>query len=622
MSIAVKWICFVIAVAASLSVPAWAESTTSGKTRETPEAHLYADRPFRIGIIELSQIERIHNLVETSVDRLRKVFHPYQIDVKVYSSRELEKAIKSGEIDAFIASPGFFWRMVGYGAKDIATMVFPDRPDPNHSSAITYVTRADREDIKTLEDMRGLRLSVSYPTAFMGYRIGLAEIAAHGFDPDKFFSATSFTMGPAIEDIAQKVIDGSADVAFVQACWLESLSADYRKLFKVIAPIQDENFPCVRSTQTYPNITAAVLRGAPAPAAREIAKALLTMPPNEAGEHWGIATDFQSVDRVYRLLRIENYAYMREWSVQRWISAHKHWIVMALFCLILLCGHSFVVSYLVRRKTEQLAAANKEKEAANRRMEHLYARMENIRKANIISQLSSMIVHELAQPVGAAQSFCKGLHLRLDNGTLTDDALQKSLQGIERGLGRIRRIVDRVRSYHKGASDRNTTLDLLETIKTAYESLPGQLRSIGKIKIDVGQGIRIKGDQLEIELLFNNLLSNAVKAASETDSPVISIESQDDKDESGRVTVSIENAGRFFTSDDIEQMSVPFVSENGPGHGLGVPIALSLAEANGGKLSFFARKSGGLTAVVELRKAIEIPTNKSSSEHFDKSSES
>ena len=200
----------------------------------TASARLYPDRPFRIGIIELSDIHRIEWLKKRTVDRLKKAFAPYRIEILQMTSRELEAAVKDEVVDAFIASSGFYWRMVPYGARDVATMISADRPDPNHTSAITFITRRDNLALNSLADLQGTVLSASYPTAFMGYRIGLAEIAAAGYDPDTFFRDVKFTTTPEIGAIADKVIKGEADAAFVQSCWLENQPADVRKQSRVI----------------------------------------------------------------------------------------------------------------------------------------------------------------------------------------------------------------------------------------------------------------------------------------------------------------------------------------------------------------------------------------------------
>ena len=566
---------------------------------------LYPDRPFRIGLIELSDTQLVQGFLKKSVQALRKAFHPYQIDIKEFSSRALEEAVRKGEVDAFIASSGFFWRMMPLGARDVATMISRYSPDPNHTSALAFLVRRDNAAVRTLADMEGKRLSASYPTAFMGFRIGLAEIAAHGYDPDRFFSSVTFTHSPDIEPIAQKVLDGEADVAFVQACWLEKLPQAERRRFRVVSPIEDDVSACVHSTAAYPNITVAVLREAPAGAAREIAKVLLSMPIDENGEHWGLATKFQSVDRVYKLLKLEHYAYLREWSVTRWIEAHKPWIAAFAFCLLLLVCHSFIVGYLVRRRTNELARANAEKEAAERRLQSLYERMEKFRKANTVSQLSSMIAHELAQPVGAAVSFCNGLKLLAENKTLTEEKLASSIRGLERGLERVRSIIEKVRSYSKGNVDRDRRLNLLGTIRNARDSMSLHFLQALSVDIQVPEALAVLGDQLEIELLFNNLLSNAVAAAAETDEKLVRVRAE--AAAADKVIVRIENTGRPISEKGIAQLLTPFVSERGAGHGLGVPISMSLAEANGGHLSYEPREGGGLIAKVTLRSAPSAP---------------
>ena len=57
----------------------------------------------------------------------------------------------------------------------------------NFGTAGAFITRRDRTDIKTLEDMRGKTFAANYESAFHGYRIGIAELVKHGYDPKKFF---------------------------------------------------------------------------------------------------------------------------------------------------------------------------------------------------------------------------------------------------------------------------------------------------------------------------------------------------------------------------------------------------------------------------------------------------
>lgn len=583
-----------------LALSAAAGSALAIDALSAPSVELYRDRPFRIGIIELSNSEDVRRFVDASVGVLRNAFAPFEIDIREYPSAELEEAVRTGRVDAFVASAGFYWRMQRYGVRDVATLISADMPDPNHSVSLAFITRADNSAVQTIGDMKGLRLSASYPTAFMGYRIGLAEIARHGYDPDTFFRSVAFSRSPSLRPIAGKLLTGEADVAFVQACWLERLRPEERARFRVIAPLTEPGYSCAHSTQTYPNITVAVLKSAAPGSAREISRLLLNMPADREGHRWGLATDFQDVDSVYRLLRIKRYAYLREWSVKRWIAAHRPWIAAAAFCLALLVLHSFVVSWLVRRRTAELARANEEKAAVTERLNALHSRMEQIRKANLVSQLSSMIAHELAQPVGAAQGYSEGLKLLCEGGEPTREQLRRSVDGIDRSLQRIGRIVEKVRSYSRGAVNRDQRLSLLTVVRTARDSLPRALREAMEVDISIDPSLFITGDELEAELLFNNLISNAVTAAMKSEKPYagISAEAQGDA-----VHICVENSGRRFSAEDLQELTTPLISEKGPGHGLGVPIAMSLAEASGGHLAYEAREPNGVRAVLTLRRA-------------------
>ena len=42
------------------------------------------------------------------------------------------------------------------------------------------------KDIKSIEDMKGKSFVANYESAFHGYRIGMADLAFRGYDPDNF----------------------------------------------------------------------------------------------------------------------------------------------------------------------------------------------------------------------------------------------------------------------------------------------------------------------------------------------------------------------------------------------------------------------------------------------------
>ena len=129
---------------------------------------------------------------------LQKELVPWKVEAKVYSSADLEKAIKDGSIDFFYASAGFFYRMLPFGVRDIATVVTAEKPVPNFGTAGAFITQRDRKDIKSIEDMKGKSFVANYECAFHGYRIGMADLAFRGYDPDNFLRVNDLLVSQPI----------------------------------------------------------------------------------------------------------------------------------------------------------------------------------------------------------------------------------------------------------------------------------------------------------------------------------------------------------------------------------------------------------------------------------------
>ena len=75
----------------------------------------------------------------------------------------------------------------------LATVASDLHPDPNKAEGSLFVTLKSRNDINTLEDMKGKRLAATGPNGFAGHDLALGELAQRGQDPDHFFSSEIYT---------------------------------------------------------------------------------------------------------------------------------------------------------------------------------------------------------------------------------------------------------------------------------------------------------------------------------------------------------------------------------------------------------------------------------------------
>lgn len=572
-------------------------------------AQIFQNRPLRVGIISLWEQPVTTEALMNTLETIEKAFAPYPVEIYPrIPSPKLEHLIETGNIDVFIASSGFSMRMSPHGVLPVATLITDLQPNPNTGVATTFLVRADEENIKTIADLKDKRLSASYASAFMSYRTGLGEIAVRGYDPEHFFSDIHYTGDSENAAIASRLDTHEADVAMVRACWLEHQPPEVRARYRVLEPRVDPTLHCVHTSRTYPNIMVSVLEGSAPGAAHVIARTLLSIKEIAPGHHWGVATDLRPVNRLYRELKIENYAYLRDISFKDWLTKNLAWCVLAAAMILGLAFHSWRVGYLVR------------------------GRMERMQKATIVGQLSNLIAHELAQPLAAVQYYLDGMKTLLSRQPVNTAMLEKSRIGIEQGLERTKAIVAKVRGYSRNQTRRDRTVSLKTTIDNVLTAISPDLQRSVAFKCESVEGIDVLGDALELELLMRNLIKNAFEAAATAASdntssaqevPTVSVRTEPDPtDKTDRsVLITIENTGLQMTNAAFNELTTPLITTKAAGHGLGVPIAI--AEASGGRLTFFERPQGGVIAQVRLLRAGSYPskntagTESSSSSHYD-----
>jgi two-component system sensor histidine kinase TtrS len=563
-----------------------------------------ADRPaVRLGIMSFTDAEgrytthiRNEDTVISSIPQfLQEKIPDIEFRVTYYRMNELMTAISSGEVDLFMASSGLFWQMKHKGVRDLATIASKQTPNPNKGVAGVIFARKDRTELNTLEDIRGLTASTGLPNMFLAAQLALSSVAQGGYDPDRFFARILWHDLP-IPTVLEEVRNGTADVGLIRACVLESEAPDWKNEFRIINAQPEEDFHCARSTDAFPNWTIAATDGFSPELSRRVAVALLSSPPSEkGGYHWSLATDFEKVDRVSRLLKTDGYSYLKEWTLARIWKQYQEWILVILALIASLIIHLLRVEDLVKKRT----SAWKEEMDRRRQAEELARdyekRMAAAQKMSILGQLSSIFAHELRQPLQIVQYLNDGIRLLIRRDSVNIGRVAQCSDGIEAQLTKMSEILARVRSYAKSGQKRDEKVNLSELTRTTLQRL---LPSDGAVtlKSAVADGICIRGDALELELLINNLVKNALEEMQGAKGRLEVALTR----EAGRVLLQIDNSGRKFSKEDILRFSQPLETSKSGGLGLGISIAQSIAEAHRGHLTLEARDGGGVRASVEF----------------------
>lgn len=569
---------------------------------------VFASEPLiTIGIVHYVKPAKNSPIVEPTIEAIKeKLDGKYQISTLYFQREQLEKAVKEGTVDIFLSSAGFYRRLIRDGARDLATAISPMYPDPNHSDGAAIVVLNNRKDLKKISDLEGKRLAVTSKNAFSSYHVPLGEIASRGYDPFNFFSFIKDTQeGVDSAEALNALKKGEVDVAFLKHCILEEYLASHpaeQALYRVLEP---KNAPgeCARSTELYPTWTLASTKSASSEMSRLVTAAVLDMPKTKEGFVWGVSTDFSQTDELLKTLKIGPYEYLREWTVRRFLSEYWPFVMLGLFCIFGMIFHWRRAEHLVQKRTTQLRKSINERVRLEAQAKDASHRLETLQRIGVVNQLSAIFAHEMRQPLGAISLYLEGLRTMLLEGEGKKENLIQVIDLIEQQNSRADEIVQKVRTYRKGKPTRDKEIDLSLILKKAADTISlSNEAAATKLICTVKEGVRVKGDPLEIELLVVNLIKNALEAV-------------EDKKE-GKVWVDLKNGGSvnqiivsdngdIQCEDDLKRLTGSFETTKKDGLGIGLSIVRGIAERHRGRIEFKVRNPHGLRVIVNIPKVNE-----------------
>ena len=178
----------------------------------------------------------------------------------------MQDALQRGELDFILTNPGNYVELeAGYGITRIATLKNIRNGQPSKTFGAVIFTRASRDDIHTLVDLRGKTFDAVDEGAFGGFQMAWRELMDTDIDPFSDFSELRFSGFPQ-DKIVYDVRDGRLDAGTVRTDILEGLAgqglielADFRILNRQVS----DDFPFLHSTRLYPEWAFAKARGTP-----------------------------------------------------------------------------------------------------------------------------------------------------------------------------------------------------------------------------------------------------------------------------------------------------------------------------------------------------------------------
>ena len=210
------------------------------------------------------------------------------------------------------------------------------------------------------------------------------------------------------------------------------------------------------------------------------------------------------------------------------------------------------------------------------------------RRLEALGQAGAGLAHQLRNPLATVKGSCQLVREEVPEGwvrTRLDAAVAES--------ARMERLLGRLLDFARPPEPQVEPVAVLELLTEAALRDP-------RLRVKAGApGPTALVDPEHLHEVLANLVDNAL-AAAPAGEPV----ELDASSRGGEVTVVVADRGPG-PGDDPESLFQPYLSRRADGTGLGLPIARSFAEANGGRLHLRARPGGGCEAVLTLPAARE-----------------
>jgi diguanylate cyclase (GGDEF)-like protein/PAS domain S-box-containing protein len=261
----------------------------------------------------------------------------YHFTYSALDYQELEQAIAWREVDFVLTNPSHYVLMTYRNglSSPLATLVPMDGANPVTGFGGVIITRAGRDDLTRLADLRGHTVASVFRGSLGGYQAQATELLRAGLRLPQ--DLRLLETGMPHDAVVAAVLSGQADAGFIRTGLLEALAAEGRldlKQVRVLNPQRVSGFPFLLSTRLYPEWPLAALPHADADLARRVAAALLALPHDgavarELAIHgFNIPQDYEPVRAMLQALRLPPFEAAPEFTAHDvW---HKYsWEVLA-----------------------------------------------------------------------------------------------------------------------------------------------------------------------------------------------------------------------------------------------------------------------------------------------------
>lgn len=588
-------------------LPITALALTPATTKAPSTKLVTAPATLNLGILNWNQTETAvadSFTWQATLEALHTHLPHTQIQIEYLNLDGLATALASQSLDYLITNPGHYVELAQtYQLAPLASLKNSWLEQPQQAVGSVVLVSVQRTDLNTWQDLTQHTLGAVSLDAFGGFQLIWDEMHKANLNPLQDIQHWHLSGFP-MQQLFDLLAAGTVDAIITRSCLAENLAAQGQinlAHFKALEPKHHPGFPCLVSSQLYPDWPFLSTGTHSLDQQTQVLQALLQGGVTTPAQ-WSAPLSYQPVYELFARLRIGPFAPFPAHPWLNFFHQHLEKITLGFALLLLLVVHYLRVNYLVKKRSQELILAMQESQLKQQELEHLS-------RFAVMGELATGLAHELNQPLTAILNYAQGSQRLLHSSISTTQqaSLVEANNLIASQAQRAAAIIRNLRAFIRKEKTQPELLQPAQLLREALSFVQAHLHSHNinlqlQLKTDLPL---IYANKVEFLQIMVNLLNNSIDAMQNCNLKQLTLQAQrlpkdtatfttstqsvasTPKTQQDSIQIILTDTGEGLDNTTATQAFEPFFTTRSQGLGLGLSLSRKLAQTFNAQLHLY-----------------------------------